>query len=309
MVNMEATIGPLKLRNPVLAASGTFAFGEEYGNLIELDVLGALVVKGLTLLPRQGNPPPRIIETPAGMLNAIGLQNPGLEFFLSRELPRLRASGVPVIVNIAGDTEEEYLELARRLSAEEGIIALELNLSCPNVQKGGLHFGTSKEAVAALVKKVRRACTLPLIVKLSPNVTDITELASAAESAGADILSLINTLKGMVIDTNTGRPFLGNITGGLSGPAIRPVAVRMVYEVYRAVKIPLIGMGGIMNTQDALQFFMAGARAVAVGTANFVDPRTIPRILSGLRSYMESKHLKSLEEIVGAAHPPFNFIG
>lgn len=299
---MEATLGPLKLKNPVLAASGTFAFGEEYASLFGLETLGALVVKGLTLEPRQGNPPPRIIETPAGMLNAIGLQNPGLEVFLSRELPRLRGSQVPVIVNIAGDTEEDYIVLAQELSKEEGIIALELNLSCPNVQKGGLHFGTSKEAIAAIVKKVRRVCTLPLIVKLSPNVTDVTELALAAESEGADILSLINTIRGMVIDINTKRPFLGNITGGLSGPAIRPVAVRMVYEVYRAVKIPLIGMGGIMNTEDALQFFMAGARAVAVGTANFIDPLTIPKLVSGLRSYMESQNLSSLDEIVGAAH-------
>lgn len=302
MVNMEAILGPLKLKNPVLAASGTFAFGEEYASLFGLETLGALVVKGLTLEPRQGNPPPRIIETPAGMLNAIGLQNPGLEVFLSRELPRLRGSQVPVIVNIAGDTEEDYIALAQELSKEEGIIALELNLSCPNVQKGGLHFGTSKEAIAAIVKKVRRVCTLPLVVKLSPNVTDVTELALAAESEGADILSLINTIRGMVIDINTKRPFLGNITGGLSGPAIRPVAVRMVYEVYRAVKIPLIGMGGIMNTEDALQFFMAGARAVAVGTANFIDPLTIPKLVSGLRSYMESQNLSSLDEIIGAAH-------
>jgi dihydroorotate dehydrogenase (NAD+) catalytic subunit len=302
MINMETKLGPLKLINPVLAASGTFGFGEEYASLVALEKIGALVVKGLTLKPRQGNPPPRTIETPAGMLNSIGLQNPGLEAFLSRELPRLRDTGVAVIVNIAGDTEDDYVTLARELSAEEGIVAVELNLSCPNVEKGGILFGTSPGTVGRLVKKVRRACNLPLIAKLTPNVTDITELALAAENGGADIISLINTLRGMVIDIHARRPFLGNITGGLSGPAIRPVAVGMVYQVYRAVKIPLIGMGGIMTAADALQFFMAGARAVAVGTANFIDPFTIPRLISGLYTYLESQNLSSIEEIVGAAH-------
>ncbi len=302
MINMETKLGPLKLINPVLAASGTFGFGEEYASLVALEKIGALVVKGLTLKPRQGNPPPRTIEIPAGMLNSIGLQNPGLEAFLSRELPRLRDAGVAVIVNIAGDTEDDYVTLARELSAEEGIVAVELNLSCPNVEKGGILFGTSPGTVGRLVKKVRRACNLPLIAKLTPNVTDITELALAAEKGGADIISLINTLRGMVIDIHARRPFLGNITGGLSGPAIRPVAVGMVYQVYRAVKIPLIGMGGIMTAADALQFFMAGARAVAVGTANFIDPFTIPRLISDLYAYLESQNLSSMEEIIGAAH-------
>ena len=302
MINMETKLGPLKLINPVLAASGTFGFGEEYASLVALEKVGALVVKGLTLKPRQGNPPPRTIETPAGMLNSIGLENPGLEAFLSRELPRLRDAGVAVIVNIAGDTEDDYITLARELSAEEGILAVELNLSCPNVEKGGILFGTSPGTVGRLVKKVRRACNLPLIAKLTPNVTDITELALAAEKGGADIISLINTLRGMVIDIHARRPFLGNITGGLSGPAIRPVAVGMVYQVYRAVKIPLIGMGGIMTAADALQFFMAGARAVAIGTANFIDPFTIPRLISDLYAYLESQNLSSMEEIIGAAH-------
>lgn len=301
MVNLEAKLGPLKLKNPVLAASGTFAFGEEYSSLLELEKLGALVVKGLTIKPRQGNPAPRIVETPAGMLNAIGLQNPGLEVFLSKELPRLKYYQVAVIVNIAGDTEEDYVTLARELSGVEGILALELNLSCPNVKKGGILFGTSVQTIDRLVRKVRQACNLPLIVKLSPNVTDIAELARAAENSGADILSLVNTLRGMVIDVTARRPFLGNITGGLSGPAIRPVAVRMVYEVCRAVKIPVIGMGGIVSAEDALQFFMAGARAVAVGTANFIDPYTIPRLISGLHAYLESENLSSMEEIIGAA--------
>lgn len=301
MANLEVELGALKLKNPVLAASGTFGFGEEYSKLIELEKLGALVVNGLTLKPRQGNPAPRIIETPAGMLNAIGLQNPGLNAFLSRELPRLIDSRAAVIVNIAGDTEEDYITLARELSGIPGIVALELNLSCPNVKHGGILFGTSKTIMGRLISKVRSVCTIPLIVKLSPNVTDITELAHAAEDSGADIISLINTFKGMVIDIKAKRPFLGNITGGLSGPAIRPVAVRMVYDLYRLVKIPLIGLGGIMNLDDALQFFMAGARAVAVGTGNFVDPCLIPRLIDDLHSYLEKEGLQSLDEIVGAA--------
>ncbi|MDO9534360.1 MAG: dihydroorotate dehydrogenase [Bacillota bacterium] len=301
MANLEVELGALKLKNPVLAASGTFGFGEEYSSLIDLEKLGAIMVKGLTLKPRQGNPAPRITETPAGMLNAIGLQNPGLDAFLSRELPRLIDSHAAVIVNIAGDTEEDYITLARELSGVPGIVALELNLSCPNVKQGGILFGTSKMIMGRLITKVRGICPIPLIVKLSPNVTDITELAHAAEESGADIISLINTLKGMVIDIKSKRPLLGNITGGLSGPAIRPVAVRMVYDVYRSVKIPLIGMGGIMNLDDALQFFMAGARAVAVGAGNFVDPCAMPRLIDDLRSYLEKEGLQSVDEIVGSA--------
>jgi dihydroorotate dehydrogenase (NAD+) catalytic subunit len=301
MINLEVNLGPLRLKNPVLAASGTFGFGEEYDSFFELEKLGAVIVKGLTLRPRQGNPPPRIAETPAGMLNAIGLQNPGLEAFLEKELPRLINNNAAVIVNIAGDTEEDYLTLARELSESNGILALELNLSCPNVKEGGIFFGTSADVMSRLISKVRRVCRLPLIVKLSPNVTDIVELAEAAESSGADILSLINTLKGMVIDVSRRRPLLGNITGGLSGPAIRPVAVRMVYEVYRSVKIPIIGLGGITNLDDALQFFLAGARAVAVGSASFIDPYTIPRLISDLQIFMKSEGLQSLDEIVGAA--------
>lgn len=301
MVNLEVNLGPLRLKNPVLAASGTFGFGEEYASFFELEKLGAVIVKGLTLKPRQGNPPPRIAETPAGMLNAIGLQNPGLEVFLEKELPRLRDINAAVIVNIAGDTEEDYLTLARELSESTGILALELNLSCPNVKEGGIFFGTSANVMSRLIRKVRQVCRLPLIVKLSPNVTDIVELAEAAESSGADILSLINTLKGMVIDISKRRPLLGNITGGLSGPAIRPIAVRMVYEVFRSVKIPIIGLGGISSLDDALQFFLAGARAVAVGSANFIDPYTIPRLISDLQQFMESEGLHSIDEIVGAA--------
>ncbi|NMB35025.1 MAG: dihydroorotate dehydrogenase [Firmicutes bacterium] len=302
MADLRVRLGPLTLKNPVMAAAGTFGFGAEYAPFFAPEKLGALVVNGLTLRPREGNPPPRLAETPAGMLNAIGLQNPGLKIFLEEELPRLKSGRVAVIVNIAGESEEEYVILARELSAVPGIIALEINLSCPNVKQGGLQFGTSAAAIAKLVSKVRQACALPLIVKLTPNVTDISELARAAESGGADILSLVNTLMGMVIDVDTGRPFLGNITGGLSGPAIRPVAVRMVYEVYRATGLPLIGMGGIMEVDDALQFMMAGARAVAVGTANFIDPYTVPRLISALDVYLDAKGFNGPENIIGAAH-------
>lgn len=303
MTNLKVKLGPLELKTPFMAASGTFGFGEEYAALVDLQDFGAVVVKGLTLKPRQGNPPPRIVETPAGMLNAIGLQNPGLEIFLSRELPRLQKSKVKVIVNIAGDTEEEYVTLARELSqAGDGLLALELNVSCPNVKKGGILFGTSPSVLASLVEKVRPVCSLPLIVKLTPNVADITETARAAESSGADVLSLVNTFRGMVIDIASRRPFLGNGTGGLSGPAIRPLAVRMVYDVYASVKIPLIGMGGICTLEDSLQFFMAGASAVAVGSANFSDPLTIPRLTADLRNYLEKEGFRSPEEIVGAAH-------
>jgi dihydroorotate dehydrogenase (NAD+) catalytic subunit len=300
---LKVQLGPLQLKNPVLTASGTFGFGEEYASLLELEELGALVVNGLTLKPRQGNPPPRLIETPAGMLNAIGLQNPGLDLFLSREMPRLIEARATVIVNIAGDTEEEYITLARELSAVPGIEALELNVSCPNVKKGGLLFGSSAAVLSKLVAKVRQNTPLPLIVKLSPNVTEIAGLALAAEESGADLLSLVNTFKGMVIDIKNKRPFLGNITGGLSGPAIRPLAVRMVYEAYSAVKIPIIGMGGIMDLEDALQFFMSGARAIAVGTANFVDPQTIPRLLTALRTYLAAEGLTNITDLTGIAHP------
>ena len=313
---LHTELGPLKLKNPFIAASGTFGFGEEYASLTEyyhpqeaatvsplrLNELGALVVKGLTLLPRRGNPPPRLAETPAGLLNAIGLQNPGLDYFLSMELPRLNEAGAPVIANISGDTEEDYAAMASRLSAVPGILAVELNVSCPNVEKGGVLFGTSPRTLASLVEKVRPVCPLPLIVKLTPNVTDITELAIAAERSGADILSLVNTFRGMVIDVAARRPLLGNVTGGLSGPAIRPLAVRMVYDVYAAVKIPLIGMGGVTSLEDALQFFMAGASAVAVGTANFLDPLTIPRLTADLQNFLNRENLRTPREIIGAAH-------
>ncbi len=302
MQTLQIELGSLVLKNPFMAASGTFGFGEEYADIMDLKALGALVVKGLTLKPHKGNKPPRLVETPAGMLNAIGLQNPGLDSFLARELPRLNQQGIPVIVNINGAEESDFVTLARELQEAPGILALELNVSCPNVKEGGMAFGTSPAVLSSLVEKVKRVCGMPLIVKLSPNVTDIVEIARAAERSGADILSLINTIKGMVIDTHTAMPLLGNLTGGLSGPAIRPVAVRMVYEVFQATGLPLIGMGGVMSLQDALEFFMAGASAVAVGAGNFVAPDTIPRLIVDLQSYLENKGLNSPAVLTGLAH-------
>lgn len=302
MPSLKVKLGPLELETPLLTASGTFGFGEEYAPLMAMEDLGALITKTITLEPRLGNPSPRLVETPAGMLNAIGLQNPGLEYFLRVELPRLLDRTVPLIVSIAGDTEEEYVILARALEDQAGIAALELNLSCPNVKKGGILFGTDAVLLESLVDRVRAAWSGPLIAKLTPNVTAIEELARAAARGGAQIVSAINTLRGMVIDIAARRPLLGNLAGGLSGPAIRPVAVKMVYDIHAAVSLPIIGVGGIMNAGDALQFILAGAGAVAVGMANFVEPRTIPQIAAGLREYLAENGLHSLQELVGAAH-------
>ncbi|HAP32134.1 MAG TPA: dihydroorotate dehydrogenase [Firmicutes bacterium] len=302
MPSLKVKLGLLELESPLLTASGTFGFGEEYAPLMAMEGLGALITKTITLEPRLGNPSPRMVETPAGMLNAIGLQNPGLENFIKIELPRLHSWTVPLIVSIAGETEEEYVTLARALEGQSGIAALELNLSCPNVKKGGILFGMDAALLESLVGMVRAAWSGPLIAKLTPNVTAIEELARAAARGGAQIISAINTLRGMVIDITARRPLLGNLAGGLSGPAIRPVAVKMVYDIYAATSMPVIGVGGIMNTDDALQFVLAGAAAVAVGTANFVEPRTIPRIAAGLREYLAENGLHSLQELVGAAH-------
>ncbi len=299
---LNVKLGPLELNTPLLTASGTFGFGEEYASLMQLEGLGGLVTKTLTLLPRAGNPPPRLVETPAGLLNAIGLQNPGLEHFLAAELPRLRQWNLPLIVSIAGDTPEEYVQMAEALCREKGIAALELNLSCPNVKKGGVLFSADAALLETLVSRVRLAWEGPLIAKLSPNVTSIVEAARAAAAGGAEIISAINTLRGMVIDVAARRPLLGNLSGGLSGPAIRPVAIKMVYDIYAATGLPVIGMGGIMHTADALQFILAGAAAVAVGTANFVEPHTIPQIAAGLHQYLEEAGLDNLQELVGAAH-------
>lgn len=298
-MNLEVRIGKLKLRNPVMTASGTFGYGEEYAEFLDLNRLGAVVVKGLSLLPKEGNPPPRIVETPSGMLNAIGLQNIGIERFIREKIPFLKQFTTPVIVNFFGDTIEEYAEAAARLSGVEGIHGLEMNISCPNKQAGWSVFGTDPAVTHDVVSRVRKQTDLPLIVKLSPNVTDIGLMAKAAEDAGADSVSLINTLTGMAIDIETRRPRLANIRGGLSGPAVKPIAVRMVYEVKQAVKIPIIGLGGIMNADDAIEFIIAGAAAIAVGTATFINPGVATEILDGMRDYMKAHAIDDIGALTG----------
>lgn len=300
---MRVRIGDLKLRNPVMTASGTFGSGREYGDFVDLERLGALVTKGVSLEPWAGNDSPRMAETPSGMLNSIGLQNPGVEAFCRDDLPRLSALDVPVIVNVPGHTIDEYVGVAVRLDRESAIAALEINISCPNVDAGGMAFGTSCTVAAEVTRAVRAATTKTLIVKLSPNVTSISEIARAVEAEGADAVSLINTLLGMKIDTRTFRPVLARGVGGLSGPAIRPVAVRMVWEVARSVHIPIIGMGGILNGADAAEFMLAGAAAVAVGTANFVDPRATIEVLSGLESLCAARGIGKVTDLIGAAWP------
>jgi len=300
--NLSVNIAGLKLKNPVLTASGTFGFGLEYASFFDLNLLGGIVVKGLTCEPRQGNQPPRIVETPAGILNSIGLQNPGVESFLVKYLPFLEQFSTPVIVNIAGDTLEEYESIAEKLSEKPGVAALEINISCPNVKRGGLQFGMNPYSAAEVTKVVKKSVKLPVIVKLSPNVTSIGEMVRAVADAGADAISLINTLSGMVIDIYKRRPVLGNITGGLSGPAIRPVAVRAVWEVFKAVSLPIIGMGGIVSAGDALEFIMAGARAVAIGSASFVNPEAAMEILEGIESFLRENKIQDVNELVGVAH-------
>lgn len=301
-LDLAVNLGGIAMANPVTVASGTFGYGREYADLVNLERLGAIVVKGTTLEPRPGNPPPRLVETPAGLLNAIGLMNPGVEAFVLHHLPYLRAVGVPVIVNIAGNTLEEYAALAARLDRVEGVAGLEVNISCPNVHKGGLQFGSDPEMAAQVTRAVKEHTRLPVIVKLSPNVTSIGELARRVAAAGADALSLINTLLGMAIDIHARRPVLGNVLGGLSGPAIKPVALRCVWQVYREVRLPILGMGGISCARDALEFIMAGASAVAIGTANFVNPRVSEEVLEGIREFMLAEGVKDIKELVGVAH-------
>ena len=303
MADLTCDLGRLKLKNPVMTASGTFGYGREYHDYFDISRLGAVVVKGIRMEPSHGNPTPRIAETAGGMLNAIGLQGPGVEKFLHGEdyLPFLRRTGATVIVNIWGKTLEEYGEVAARLDAEsDGIAALEINISCPNVKHGGAAFGTDPKLAEAVVSLVRKSTRLPLITKLSPNVGNIAEFARVVEAAGSDMVSLINTLTGMAIDPETRRPRLANLTGGLSGPAVKPVAVRMVYEASRAVGIPVIGMGGIMNGLDAVEFMLAGARAVAVGTATFTDPLAPVKVIEGIEAYLERHHIAAVSELVGA---------
>lgn len=298
--SLEVNVAGIRMRNPVMTASGTFGYGSEYVDFIDLNKLGAVVVKGITSVPWTGNAMPRIFETPSGMLNAIGLQNVGVDGFIDKKLPYLRNFDVPVIVNICGKQVEEYLEVTEKLDAADGVAAIELNISCPNLHCGGMSFGVDPKLTAELVKGVREKTTLPLLVKLSPNVTDITVIACAAEDAGADGLSVINTALGMAIDINTRRPQLANITGGLSGPAIKPIAIRMVWQVYNAVSIPIIGMGGIMTGDDAIEFFIAGASSVAVGTANFINPRASLDVADGIQDYLERHELGSIAELVGS---------
>ena len=284
--NLSVDFAGIKLKNPVLTASGTFGYGEEYADFVDLNRLGGVIVKGISLKPIAGNPPPRIWETPSGMLNAIGLENPGVEVFLREKLPFLRQYDTAVIVNIFGCSVDDYLAVAERLDGAEGVSGIEVNISCPNVKAGGMAFGTDVKATFELLSTVRKATRLPLIAKLSPNVTDVTDFAKAARDAGCDGLSLINTLLGMAIDVRTGKPRLANCTGGLSGPAIRPVAVRMAWQVASAVSLPIIGMGGIVTAEDALEFILAGASAVAVGTANFMNPRATLDVLDGIEAFL-----------------------
>ena len=299
-VNLKVDLNGLQLANPVTTASGTFGFGEEYKDYVDLNKLGAVMVKGTTLNPKQGNETPRIAETSSGMLNAIGLQNPGVDYFLKNILPETKKYDFKTIVNISGNTVEDYAKLASKLN-KSGVAALEINISCPNVKKGGLAFGTQPAMAAGVVEAVRQETDLPLITKLSPNVADITAIAEAVEDAGTDVISLINTLLGMKIDIQQQEPVLANKMGGLSGPAIKPVAVRMVYQVAQAVDVPLIGMGGISNAEDAVEFLLAGADAISIGTANFVNPEVSMEVLAGIEDYLVENGYDSVEEIVGKA--------
>ena len=298
-MDLSTRIGPLRLANPFIAASGCFGYGVEYADVVDLASLGAIVVKGLFLAEREGHAPPRIVETPAGMLNAIGLQGIGVRRFVQEQLPGLRQRGAVVIVNVCGSTLDEYVEVSRILSDAEGVAALELNISCPNIKEGGIQFGCSLPGTFQVVSAVRQVTRLPVIPKLTPNVTDVASFARAAEEAGADAVSLVNTFLAMAIDVETRRPRLSNVLGGLSGPAIRPIAVRMVYECSQRVRIPIIGIGGIMTTADALEFIIAGASAVQVGTANFVDPFIWGKLIAGLRDYMQRHGTASVADLVG----------
>ncbi len=298
-MDLRVQIGPLELKNPVMTASGTFGYGREFTHFVNLDLLGGIIVKGISLEPRPGNPPPRICETACGMLNAIGLENVGVAGFIQKKMPFLRKMKTPVIVNILGDSVDEYASLAEKLDGVPDISAIEVNISCPNVKKGGVAFGTVPAMAAAVTTAVRKATSLPVIIKLSPNVTDIVLMARAVEDAGADAVSLINTLIGMAIDVQSRRPRLANIIGGLSGPAIKPVALRMVWQVASAVTIPVIGVGGISSAEDAIEFLLAGATAVEVGTANFYEPSVTEKIIPGLCDYLQQQGEQCVSNIIG----------
>jgi dihydroorotate dehydrogenase (NAD+) catalytic subunit len=301
MPNLKVKIGKLELQNPVMPAAGTFGYGEEYASLIDLNRLGAIVTKGISLAPQEGNPPPRIWETPRGVLNSIGLHNIGIEAFVQQKLPFLRRFRVPVIVNFFGYTIDEYAEVARRLSALQGVTALEANLSCPNIKAGGIHFGSTATSVAEITKKLVKSSNLTIIVKLSSQVSNIKEIAVAAEDEGAKAITLINSVPAMAIDLDCQKPVLGGITGGLSGPAIKPIALKAVWDTASAVEIPIIGVGGITNYRDALEFLMAGATAVQVGTANFINPMAMLEIIQGIDGFFKQRGFKNIREIIGGA--------
>lgn len=300
MDKLNIQIGNLNLKNPVMTASGTFGYGKEYSDFIDLGKLGGICVKGTTLHDRQGNAYPRMAETPSGMLNAVGLQNKGVDYFVSHIYPEIKDFDTNIIVNVSGSTIEDYAECAARLSDLDKVPGIELNISCPNVKEGGMAFGTSACSAADVVKAVRKVYNKTLIVKLSPNVTDITEIAKAAEGEGADSLSLINTLLGMAIDINRRKPVLSTVTGGLSGPCVKPVALRMVWQTYNAVKIPIIGMGGIASWQDAIEFILAGSSAIQIGTYNFIDPTISEKVVNGIQGYLDQHNISHIKELIGA---------
>jgi len=300
MVQLNTKIGSLELKNPVMTASGTFGYGTEYADFMDINRLGAIIVKGTTLNPRQGNPYPRMAETPSGMLNAVGLQNKGVDYFVDHIYPEVQKIDTAVIVNVSGSCIDDYVQTASIINTLDGIPAIELNISCPNVKQGGMAFGVNPESAAQVVSAVRKAYDKTLIVKLSPNVTDITEIARAVEGAGADSVSLINTMLGMAIDAEKRKPILSTITGGMSGPAVKPVALRMVWQTAKAVKIPVIGLGGICSATDAIEFLLAGASAIQIGTANFIDPSISEKVIDGIADYLQRHNFSSVQEIIGA---------
>ncbi len=300
MVDLSVEIGKLKLKNPIMTASGTFGYGEEFADFIDINRLGGIVVKGTTLHPREGNPYPRMVETPSGMLNAVGLQNKGVDYFIEHIYPRIKDYDTQIVVNVSGAQADDYAAVCRKLNGLEKVAAVEINISCPNVKQGGMTFGTTVDGAQSVVKEARKAYDGTMIVKLTPNVTDVTEIARAVEDAGADAVSLTNTFMGMAIDVEKMRPCLSTVTGGLSGACIRPIAVRMVWQVSKAVKIPVIGLGGIMNGRDAVEFMLAGATAVEIGTANFIDPQVTVKAVDFIADYLERHQLHSAKELIGA---------
>ena len=300
MVQLNTNIGSLELKNPVMTASGTFGYGTEYADFMDISRLGAIIVKGTTLNPRQGNPYPRMAETPSGMLNAVGLQNKGVDYFVDHIYPEVRKINTAIIVNVSGSCIDDYVQTAGIINTLDDIPAIELNISCPNVKQGGMAFGVNPESAAQVVSAVRKAYDKTLIVKLSPNVTDITEIARAVEGSGADSVSLINTMLGMAIDAEKRKPILSTVTGGMSGPAVKPVALRMVWQTAKAVKIPVIGLGGICSATDAIEFLLAGASAIQIGTANFIDPSISEKVIDGIADYLQRHNFNSVQEIIGA---------